>query len=94
VDSSVGKRIAGIQYCRAFAAIAVILYHLGTTFTALQQKSVLTFVFKHGHLGVDFFFVLSGFIIYRAHFKDFGIREKAILYAKKDFLGFTLFFLL
>ena len=95
MDSSVGKRIAGIQYCRAFAAIAVILYHLGTTFTALEQKSVLTFVFKHGHLGVDFFFVLSGFIIYRAHFKDFGIREKAILYAKKRFFRiYPIFFII
>lgn len=48
-------KLVGIQYLRGFAAIAVLLYHVGD-----QHK----FPFEVGAAGVDIFFVISGFIIW------------------------------
>jgi exopolysaccharide production protein ExoZ len=49
------KKLVGVQYLRAFAAIAVLLYHVGE-----QYK----LPFEIGAAGVDIFFVISGFIIW------------------------------
>ena len=55
-----------LQAGRAFAALAVVLYHCAIAVEGFvgtipySLKSVL----NRGYLGVDFFFVLSGFIIY------------------------------
>lgn len=48
-------KLVGIQYLRGFAAIAVLLYHVGD-----QYK----IPFEIGAAGVDIFFVISGFIIW------------------------------
>lgn len=40
---------------------------------------------KHGHLGVDFFFVISGFIILFAHARDIGLRNSWGNYAFRRF---------
>lgn len=48
-------KLVGVQYLRGFAAIAVLLYHVGD-----QHK----FPFEIGAAGVDIFFVISGFIIW------------------------------
>lgn len=48
-------KLVGIQYLRGFAAIAVLLYHVGA-----QYK----IPFEIGAAGVDIFFVISGFIIW------------------------------
>lgn len=45
---------------RGVAAIAVMLFHFGNNRTGLIW-------FKHGYLAVDFFFVLSGFVITHAY---------------------------
>jgi exopolysaccharide production protein ExoZ len=48
-------KLVGVQYLRGFAAIAVLLYHVGD-----QYK----IPFEIGAAGVDIFFVISGFIIW------------------------------
>ena len=48
-------KVWSIQYLRAFAALAVVLYHLG-------EKA--GHPFKIGAAGVDLFFVISGFIMW------------------------------
>ncbi len=49
-----------IQYLRAFAAIWVMLFH----YSASQQStSILQQFFQYGYVGVDIFFLISGFII-------------------------------
>ena len=61
-----------LQLLRGVAALGVLLYHLGTY--AAQRKyfgiAGMAVPFAFGHAGVEFFFVLSGFIIARVHLKD------------------------
>jgi len=45
---------------RGIAAITVVLFHLFETFTNTNH---LVQIINHGYLAVDFFFVLSGFVI-------------------------------
>lgn len=51
-----------IQYLRAAAAILVVIYH-ATVALNLQDASIPTF--ELGRLGVDIFFVISGFIMWQ-----------------------------
>ena len=44
---------------RGVAALVVICYHIGEDFAT----NCLTHYFNHGYLAVDFFFMLSGFVI-------------------------------
>jgi len=61
-----------LQIFRGYAALAVVVYH-SSQYTS-QLVSPLPIVwenfFKLGMYGVDFFFVLSGFIIMNAHLND------------------------
>ena len=44
---------------RGVAALVVICFHIGEDFAT----NCLTHYFNHGYLAVDFFFMLSGFVI-------------------------------
>ena len=50
---------------RALAALAVVGWHASGFLTAVR------FPFTHGYLGVDLFFILSGFIISYVYWQDF-----------------------
>ena len=56
---------------RGVAALLVIVYHIfeGFAFAAAQngEGSGLITTFNHGHTAVDFFFILSGFVISYAY---------------------------
>lgn len=58
-------RLEGLQLARGVAAMLVVLHHIeGKLQVARPEESLfLNGVFGHGWIGVDFFFVLSGFII-------------------------------
>ncbi len=67
-------RFLGIQLARGLAAFAVTIFH-GIHGIALEQyvgHAPFQWFFSFAHAGVDFFFVLSGFIIYIAHHADVG----------------------
>ncbi len=51
----------GLDCLRGVAAVGVVLYHLSER---LDLRTLLT---AHGYLAVDFFFVLSGFVLARAY---------------------------
>lgn len=61
-------RIAGLDILRLFAALCVLLYHYafrGAAADDLTRVSIpaLAPIAKYGFLGVDLFFVISGFVI-------------------------------
>jgi peptidoglycan/LPS O-acetylase OafA/YrhL len=73
--SSPHTRIETLQVGRGLAALAVLLHHAGQSVDRLVGRlpDLISTVFAYGYLGVDFFFVLSGFIIYyvsHAHVAD------------------------
>lgn len=54
---------------RAIACLAVVLFHTNTV-TSLTEKNSFT-LFKGGFIGVDMFFVLSGYLITSILIKEF-----------------------
>ncbi|WP_373533438.1 acyltransferase family protein [Vampirovibrio sp.] len=71
------RRLDALTGIRALAALWVVLFHLST---GLINFGSLTPLFSRGYLGVDLFFLLSGFIISYAHQKDFlNIRKKLLV---------------
>lgn len=56
-------QIATLQVGRAIAAIVVVIYHATQMTVGLTGPFPGSSLLQHGDLGVDFFFVLSGFII-------------------------------
>ncbi len=63
-----------IELARGLAALAVTFYHAGKMMNEAQYSGHVgaNGIFELGFLGVDFFFVLSGFIILYVHIKDVG----------------------
>lgn len=66
--------LRSIQAARGFAALMVAVFHFTRLMQPEQYWGQVAFggVFGFGHAGVDFFFVLSGFIICHAHGRDIG----------------------
>lgn len=74
-----------IQVGRGIAAMMVVLFHLGGAMSAEKYFGDLTYIrlFRFGSAGVEFFFVLSGFIIMYAHQKDIGRPDALAYYARR-----------
>lgn len=63
------KKLTSLEFGRGVAALAVVAHHAEQATNAFTSDRVVR-VFDAGALGVDFFFVLSGFIIYHVHQRD------------------------
>jgi hypothetical protein len=77
--------IKSLQAGRALAALAVAASHAALAVTDFfgMMPSIIGTPLKYGYLGVDFFFVLSGFLIYYTNHDNLdrpdwgGLRRKS-----------------
>jgi len=68
---------------RGLATLFVVFFHTQSAISQKFESHYLLNFFKFGNAGVQFFFVLSGFIIYSVHAKDIGKASKYFTYLKK-----------
>ncbi|MCG8697978.1 MAG: acyltransferase [Bacteroidales bacterium] len=78
------KRIDQITFLRYIAAIAVVVYHYGREVVPFHQ-GVLHKLFSQAYTGVSFFFVLSGFVMVIAYYKDSKKNVDSLNYYKNRF---------
>jgi len=71
------EKLHSIEAARGLAALLVVLVHASSMLAQANMFAEMPFggLFRFGHAGVDFFFVLSGFIIFYMHAKDIGDRS-------------------
>ena len=81
-----GAKLLGLELGRFWAALLVVLFHFSYGFANLHGDRQFLSWFRAGHCGVDYFFVLSGFIIYHVHYRDIGVAGMARPFAIKRFL--------
>lgn len=74
-----------LQVARGIAAVAVVLTHAALAHERLFDAPFAGYLFSAGNVGVDFFFLLSGFIIYFVHQKDIGRPRQLRSYVMKRF---------
>ncbi len=79
-------RFDSLQVYRGVAALLVVLYHLGGNAKLLYSTTFLWDFFTFGYCGVDFFFVLSGFIIAFTSRKQVGQRGQFLPFLKRRLL--------
>ncbi|MFZ2994716.1 acyltransferase family protein [Sphingobium sp.] len=77
--------LLGLEAGRFMAALLVCCYHFSLAFHNLRDGDILDMAFHGGHAGVDYFFVLSGFIIFHVHRLDLGIKDKLRPFLLKRF---------
>jgi exopolysaccharide production protein ExoZ len=77
------SKLEYLQIGRGLAALLIVLYHITETSQFYFHFMPLGGIFNIGWNGVDFFFVLSGFIIYYVHKNDIGNPGRFIYYCKK-----------
>jgi peptidoglycan/LPS O-acetylase OafA/YrhL len=80
------KKLGWIQAFRGLAAILVLLYHVNPILQRNFNLSFFAGIFEFGFSGVDFFFVISGFIIFYIHHSDLGISSKVRTFLSKRFI--------
>ena len=66
------KKLIYLQFARGIAALIVVFHHITASESFYFGVNSLRGIFDPGWNAVDFFFVLSGFIIYYAHSDDIG----------------------
>lgn len=74
-----------LQAGRAFAAIAVVLFHANTFFIPerLYPGQIISPALNAGFAGVEYFFVLSGFVMMLVHQRDIGMPQQTFAFLQK-----------
>jgi exopolysaccharide production protein ExoZ len=81
-------KFLSVETARGVAAILVVLVHASDMLAAPKYFGAMPFdgLFGFAHAGVDFFFVLSGFIIFYVHRQDLGNPSRLGAYLKRRFV--------
>ncbi|MBC7750339.1 MAG: acyltransferase [Candidatus Saccharibacteria bacterium] len=79
------NQLSSIEAARGIAAVMVVFYHAARHLKADTGYLPWQGVSQFGHSGVDFFFVLSGFIIMFVHRKDLGNPHTLLKYFERRF---------
>jgi exopolysaccharide production protein ExoZ len=81
-------KFAGIEAGRGIAAVLVVFHHAGSMIAEprFYNATMWDGHFANFNVGVDFFFVLSGFIIAWVHWSDIGQPGRLTRYAVRRFL--------
>ncbi len=80
------SRLAELDVLRGLAALAVVMFHYTTRYDSMfGHPEALPFQFPLGHLGVELFFMISGFVIFltlnrTTHYKDFLVSRFSRLF--------------
>src|SRR5690349_9010218 len=80
------RKLNSLQICRGLAALLVLLFHATFMSQTYLDYRPLDGVFRFGYSGVDFFFVLSGFIIFWAHHGELGHPTALRPYVRRRFV--------
>lgn len=80
-----GRKLSSLQSFRGIAAIFVVLFHITNIVKEETGSLFLKNFFGFGYTGVDFFFVLSGFIIFYTQWINFGQKDRTIYYLVRRF---------
>lgn len=75
--------ISGLQAARGFAAVLIVFFHADLSSNVFYGQKQLLGFWNFGLIGVDFFFVLSGFTIYWIHSNDSANIISALTFIKK-----------
>jgi peptidoglycan/LPS O-acetylase OafA/YrhL len=79
------KELRGLTSLRGIAALYVVVYHFSNTIAHTQNLNFKALV-PRGHIAVDLFFVLSGFVMaytYAADFRQHGIKAYSSFLSKR-----------
>jgi len=79
------EKLTTLQMTRGIAAMLVMFFH-ANFFVRACTLNAFDNVFVFGNSGVDFFFVLSGFIITFVHKEHIGARTRVARYFRKRFV--------
>ncbi|WP_309742893.1 acyltransferase [Chamaesiphon sp. OTE_20_metabat_361] len=77
------KQLNSLQLYRGIASILVVLHHANIILDRELKQDGLFNVFHFGWMGVDFFFVLSGFIIFYIHQADLSQSSQFKSFVRK-----------
>ncbi len=88
-SETAGGKLWSIQAMRGVAALAVVALHVYVIYLRPDYGQVIAFapILSKGWVGVNLFFVISGFIIMNAHAKDIGRPSRIPRYLWQRFTG-------
>jgi len=82
--SSTPSKLLPLELCRFLAAVLVACFHAGASINKYYGFDIREV--RNFGAGVDFFFVLSGFVMTYAHWYDIGRADRVKRYCVKRFL--------
>ena len=86
------ETLHSVQIYRAVAVLLVVLFHGSAFILSRYLLAPLGNLFQTGFFGVFLFFVISGFIILMAHYRDLGRPDRVWYYLARRFVRIYPFF--